>query len=90
MILGDVNARSKSWWNEDITSNEGLQIDSLTITYGLLHLILDPTHILSNSSIGIDLIFKDQPNLAANNNCSSIPTHKIPSPNKLLHVQPYH
>ena len=46
VTLGDFNARSKSWWNEDITSNEGSQIDSITTTYGLEQLISDPTHIL--------------------------------------------
>ena len=35
VILGDFNAKSKSWWNKDITSNEGSQIDSLATTYGL-------------------------------------------------------
>ena len=63
VILGDFNARSKSWWNEDITSNEGSQIDSLTSTFGLQQLISDPTHILPNFSTFIDLIFTDQPNL---------------------------
>ena len=29
VILGDFNARSKSWWNEDRTSNESSQIDML-------------------------------------------------------------
>ena len=63
VILGDFNTRSKSWYNEDITSNEGSQIDSLTNTYGLEQLISDPTHILPNSSTCIDLTFTDQPNL---------------------------
>ena len=63
VILGDFNAKSKSWWNKDITSNEGSQIDSLATTYGLQQLISDPTHILPNSSTCIDLIFTDQPNL---------------------------
>ena len=27
VILGDFNARYKSWWNEDITSNKGSQTD---------------------------------------------------------------
>ena len=62
-ILGDFNAKSKSSWNEDITSNEGSQIDSLATTYGLQQLISDPTHILPKSSTCIDLIFTDQPNL---------------------------
>ena len=30
VIHGDFNARSKSWWSEDLTTSEGLVIDSLT------------------------------------------------------------
>ena len=63
VTLGDFNAKSKSWWNEDITSNEGSQIDSLATNYGLQQLISDPTQILPNSSTCIDLIFTDQPDL---------------------------
>ena len=48
-----------------ITSFEGSHIDSLTTTYGFHQLILDPTHLLPNSSSCIDLIFTDQQNLAA-------------------------
>ena len=62
-ILGDFNARSKSWWYMDITSSEGSQIDSLTATYCLWDFNSDPTHTLPNSSICIDLIIQDQPNL---------------------------
>ena len=32
VIIGNFNARSKSWWNEDNTSNEDSQIDSQTTT----------------------------------------------------------
>ena len=64
VTLGDFNARSKTWWNEDVTSNEGSQIDSLTTTYGLQQCISYPTHILSNSFTCIDVIFTDQPNLS--------------------------
>ena len=46
-----------------MTSHEGPQIESLTMSYGLQQLIFDPTHLLSNSSSCIDLIFMDQPNL---------------------------
>ena len=63
VTLGGFNAKSKSWWNEDITSNEGSQIDSLATTYGLQQPISDPTHILPKSSTCNDLIFTDQPNL---------------------------
>ena len=63
IMLCDFNAKSKTWWTHDITTNEGVQIESLTSTYGLHQLISDPTHILPNSSSCIDLIFTDQPNL---------------------------
>ena len=63
VILGDFNARSQSWWSDDITSFEGSHIDSLTTLYGFHQLISDPTHLLPNSSSCIDLIY-DQPNLA--------------------------
>ena len=46
VILGDFNVKSKSWWNEDIASNEGSQTDSLATTYGMQQLISDPNHIL--------------------------------------------
>ena len=57
-MLGDFNARSKSWWSEDIE-----QIKFLTTTYGLYHLILDPIHIPPNSSSCNYLIFTNQQNL---------------------------
>ena len=62
VILGDFNARPKSQWNEDIASNEGSHINSLTPTYGLQQLA-DPTHILPYSPTCINLIFTDQQNL---------------------------
>ena len=55
--------RSRSWWYEDITSRGGAQHESLTISCVLHQLISDPTHLLSNSSSCIDVIFTDQPNL---------------------------
>ena len=63
IILGDFNARSKSWWPDDITSPEGRDIDSLTTVHGLQQLISEPTHLLPNSLSCTDLIFTDQPNL---------------------------
>ena len=47
----------------DITTNEGVQIKSLTSIYGLHQLISDQTHLLQSSSQYIDLIFTDQRNL---------------------------
>ena len=63
IILGDFNARSKSWWPDDIASPEGTDIDSLTTVHGLQQLISEPTHLLPNSLFCIDLTFTDQPNL---------------------------
>ena len=63
IMLGDFNAKSKTWWTHDITTNKGAQIESLTSMYGLHQLVSDPTHILPNSSSCIGLIFTDRPNL---------------------------
>ena len=35
IILGDFNARSKSWWKSDINNIEGTKIDSVTASYCL-------------------------------------------------------
>ena len=63
IIIGDFKAQSKSWWCEDITSHEGPQIESLTMSYRLKQLITDPTHLLLNLSSCTDLIFKDKSDL---------------------------
>ena len=46
VILGDFNARSSTWWSNDITNINGTLIDSLTTTHGFKQLISDATHIL--------------------------------------------
>ena len=61
------HARSSNWCKYDIPNNEGVQIDSVTSTHGLEQLISEPTHILSDSSSCIDLIFTNQPNLVVDN-----------------------
>ena len=63
ILLGDLNARSKSWWVHNITSNEGTQTESISSLYGFSQLISEPTNILQNLLSCIDLIFTDQPNL---------------------------
>ena len=62
-VVGDFNAKSSNWCSSDISSNEGIHIDSVASYYGLHQLISDSTHILPNSSSCIDLIFTSQPNL---------------------------
>ena len=63
LLLGDYNARNTKWWHHDITTTEGIQLETTTTIYGLQQLIDKPTHILKNSSSCIDLIFTNQPNL---------------------------
>ena len=72
IILGDFNAKSKSWWKSDIDTVEGTKIDAVTSSYGLQQLISQPTHLLANSSSCIDLIFTDQPSLVVD--CGTHPS----------------
>ena len=66
VITGDFNARSSSWWFEDINTSERTKSYSLSSSNGFLQLINEPTHTQTNSSSSIDLIFTDQPNLSVN------------------------
>ena len=66
VITGDFNARSSSWWSNDINTREGLILYSVSSSAGFAQLMNEPTHIQSSSSSCIDLIFTDQPNLSVN------------------------
>ena len=66
IITGDFNARSVSWWSNDINTTEGLKLSSMSSSVGFTQLINEPTHIQSSSSSCIDLIFTDQRNLSVN------------------------
>ena len=46
-----------------MTTYEGSKIDAITTLSGLKQLIQEPTHILTDSSSCIDLIFTSQPHL---------------------------
>ena len=72
VILGDFNARSSTWWSNDITNLDGTLIDSLTTTYGFKQLIFHATHILPQSLSCIDLLFTDQSNYVVD--CSTCPS----------------
>ena len=63
MVIGDFNAKSTTWKTDDHDTPEGVDISTLTSSYGLTQLITEPTHILPNSSTCIDLIFSNQPNM---------------------------
>ena len=63
LITRSFSARTRKWWRNDTATTEGTKIISVTTCYGFSQIIFDPTHILPNSSLCIDLIFKNQPNL---------------------------
>ena len=71
VVTSDFNARSSSWWSDDINTTEGTNLFSLTSSNGFSQLINEPTHIQINSSSCIDLIFIDQPNLSMNSGVHS-------------------
>ena len=61
--IGNFKAKSKTWFNQDKNSFEGKTIESITSQSGLYQLINEPTHLLENSSLCMDLIITSQPNL---------------------------
>ena len=60
VVTGNFNSISSSWWPKDTDTIEGLKLFSLTSSNGLSQLINEPTHIQTNSTSCIDLIFTDQ------------------------------
>ena len=62
LVTGDFNVRSSSWWENDLTTSEGNQVDAITSSFGLSQLVCEPTHILPNSFSCIHLIFINQSN----------------------------
>ena len=43
VVLGDFNAKSKSWYTNDSTIFEGSKIDFLTFSFGFHQIITKPT-----------------------------------------------
>ena len=66
VITGHFNGRSLSWWSEDINTSERTKLYSLTSSNRFSQLINEATHIQTNSSSCVDLVFTDQPNLSVN------------------------
>ena len=64
VVTGDFNARSSSWWCNDINASEGSHLFSLTSSNGFSQLINEPNHVQTSSSSCIDLIFTNQSNLS--------------------------
>ena len=63
VAIGDFNAKPKCWYCNDNTTSQGKALENVTSQFGLHQVIKEPTHILHNSSLCIDLIFASQPNL---------------------------
>ena len=63
VILGDFNAKLSLWFNNDVTTCEGSKIDGVTSQSGLQQIIKEPTHIIDDPWLCIDLIFTTQRNL---------------------------
>ena len=62
VVLSDFNVKSSNWYKHDKTTYEGSEIDAVAYQFGLQQLIKEPTHILTNPSSCIDLLFTSQPN----------------------------
>ena len=63
LILGDFNARSSTWWDDDKISMEGTQLDTLSSFQGLHQLIKEPIYLIENSASCIAFILTNQSNL---------------------------
>ena len=66
MVLGDFNAKSKLWFDQDNTTYEGSILHDLMAQCSFTQIIHEPTHILESSVSCIDLVFTSQENLVTN------------------------
>ena len=57
VAIGDFNAKSKVWYCNDNTTSQGKPLENVTSQSGLHQVMKEPTHILHNCSLCIDLIF---------------------------------
>ena len=71
IITGDFNARSQSWWSNDINTTEGSKVFALSSSNRFFQLINEPTHIQTNSTSCIDLIFTHKPGLSVDSGVHS-------------------
>ena len=72
-----MNVKSSNWYKHDKTTYEGSKIDAITSQFGLQQLIKEPTHILTDSSSCIDLLFTSQPNLVMESGVHSSLHHQM-------------
>ena len=72
VVLGQFNVKSSNWYKHDKTTYEGSKIEAITSPFGLKQLTQEPTHILSNPSSCINLVFTSQPNLVMESGLHSL------------------
>ena len=53
LLLGNYNARNAKCWHHDITTTEGIQLETTTTIYGLQQLIDEPTHICKTAPLAL-------------------------------------
>ena len=63
VMIGDLNANSRNWYLNDITSFKGSQTEFLASQFAMSQVIKEPIHVLDNSKSWIDLISPWQPNM---------------------------
>ena len=44
LILGDFNCRLNSWWDGNVSTKEGIDLESVSLSHGLHKIITDSTH----------------------------------------------
>ena len=71
-VSGDFKARSQSWWSNDINTTEGSKLLALSYSNDFCQLINEPTHIQTNSTSSIDLIFIDKWSLLVDSGVNSL------------------
>ena len=63
VAIGDFNAKRRHWYSQDNNAFERNSVGNVTPQFGLHQIIKEPTQILENSPLCIDLAFTSQPNL---------------------------
>ena len=66
VIAGEFNARSSSWWSNDINTTEESKLYSLTASNGFDQLINESRHIQTKSFPCTGFIFINQLNVSVN------------------------
>ena len=63
IVTGDFNAKSYSWWSNDINTIARSKLLALSSSNGFSQVVNEPTHIHTNSISYTDLIYTDKPGL---------------------------